>query len=227
MASVGGGISSCLGLVLRNTIQNNSALTATGEGGGMFNCLNIYKNIIRNNAGLSGGGMNFCQQIFNNTINGNTATQGGGLYNCYTMKFNVFYQNSASSSGGGGFHLVTDSGVRNNIYWGNTAPVDPQLTATAGPQYCIIQGWTGGGTGNLTSDPQFINAAAGNFHVSITSPCIDRGGTVPNYEPQDDLDGNGRPINYPGASGGDGSNYDIGLDEVLAPTAAADWERFE
>jgi hypothetical protein len=33
------------------------------------------------------------------------------------------------------------------------------------------------GTGNLAQDPQFSNAAAGDYSLKPTSPCIDKGGS--------------------------------------------------
>ena len=48
-----------------------------------------------------------------------------------------------------------------------------------------------GGTGNITSEPQFVNASAGNYHLQFDSPCIDSGTT--NGAPANDLDGNPRP----------------------------------
>jgi hypothetical protein len=44
--------------------------------------------------------------------------------------------------------------------------------------YSNIQGWTGGGTGNITADPQFVDAASGDYHLKPGSPCIDTGTTV-------------------------------------------------
>jgi hypothetical protein len=71
-------------------------------------------------------------------------------------------------------------------------------------------GWVG--LGNFDSDPLFVNPAAGDYHLSVGSPCIDAGDpayspTSPGfgcYEPGDDVDGQPRPL---------GGHVDIGADE--------------
>ncbi len=47
------------------------------------------------------------------------------------------------------------------------------------------------GSGNITNDPQFVNAATSNFHLKATSPCIDRGNNA-YVQGTTDLDGNPR-----------------------------------
>jgi hypothetical protein len=90
----------------------------------------------------------------NCTVAGNTATnQAGGVY-CYEGGTNL---NSI-------FYLNTTNGVANN--W----------TTNAGGafQYCCTTP-NPGGTGNLTSNPLFVNAAAGNYQLASNSPCVNVG----------------------------------------------------
>jgi len=54
--------------------------------------------------------------------------------------------------------------------------------------YSDIQGWTGGGTGNVNTDPLFIGA--GNYHLRVGSPCIDKGTSA--GAPATDIEGNSR-----------------------------------
>jgi hypothetical protein len=56
--------------------------------------------------------------------------------------------------------------------------------------YSDIQGWTGGGTGNISSDPQFVNATSGDYHLKPGSPCVDTGTTV--GAPATDIEGTAR-----------------------------------
>lgn len=54
---------------------------------------------------------------------------------------------------------------------------------------------TGLPASNITGDPQFVNAAAGDFHLMPGSPAIDKGpATVPTGLPTKDLDGNARLV---------------------------------
>lgn len=80
----------------------------------------------------------------------------------------------------------------NCIVWGNTElglPLTESGTVTA--SYSDIQGGYVG-QGNISADPRFMNAEAGDYHLSPSSPCIDEGvwGTV--IAPRD-ADGRSRP----------------------------------
>ncbi|MCB0397200.1 MAG: T9SS type A sorting domain-containing protein [Flavobacteriales bacterium] len=61
---------------------------------------------------------------------------------------------------------------------------------------------TPSGTGNMTSNPMFVNESTGDFHIQAGSPCIDNGIEAPFVE--EDFDGEVRPY---------GSGYDIGAFE--------------
>jgi hypothetical protein len=66
--------------------------------------------------------------------------------------------------------------VVNCIVWGNSGYNGQQVDQTTATTitYSIVQsGYTG--TGNLTSDPQFVNAATNNFNLLPSSPAIDAG----------------------------------------------------
>src|SRR5262249_27390207 len=54
--------------------------------------------------------------------------------------------------------------------------------------YCNTQqGFSG--TGNITADPLFVNAAAGNYRLQATSPCINKGSAAAPSLPATDFDG--------------------------------------
>ena len=52
-----------------------------------------------------------------------------------------------------------------------------------------------GGTNNITSEPQFVNAAAGDYRLLPSSPCIDRGINQDWMVDATDLAGNPRILN--------------------------------
>ena len=102
---------------------------------------------------------------------------------------------------GRGLENCTDS-ISNSIIWGNGMD---QLIGCFVPSYCDIQDWTGGGTGNISADPNFVNEMTGDYHLSVSSPCIDAGDPNGLYAGQFDIDGDSRVM---------GSNVDMGADEV-------------
>ena len=64
----------------------------------------------------------------------------------------------------------------NCIFWGNSGhngqQIDPTSPATV--TYSIVQGGFTG-TGNLNSDPLFVNAGSGDFHLRAASPAVNAG----------------------------------------------------
>ncbi len=172
-----------------NVIRNNTA--DAGAGGVGYCDGRVQNNVI---VGNSGGGLSFCDGVIqNNLICFNTAGQywGGGLYACWgTIQNNTIVGNSAESGGG---LCACRKGIRNCIIWGNTATDGMQISDSADPLYCCVQDWTGGGTGNVTGDPLFVNPAGGDYRLQDGSPCIDKGVSYYWFAwPQRDLDGNCR-----------------------------------
>ena len=99
--------------------------------------------------------------------------------------------------------------IHNSIIWAHTEDVDPLQTAT----YSCIENWTGGGEGNISDDPRFVDPENGDFHLLPDSPCIDAGGFVESLD--DDFEGDPRPLDAIVLFRGDGSDFDIGADEYL------------
>jgi hypothetical protein len=81
--------------------------------------------------------------------------------------------------------------------WGNAAESASQLLECSLPTYSCIQGWTGGGEGNLTADPCFVSPSSGNYRLASASPCIDAGEPGGITLPERDLAGNHR-VQYGG-----------------------------
>lgn len=125
--------------------------------------------ITGNTAGRNGGGLYYCDgSIYDNTVTGNCArVAGGGIYYCKGT-------------------------IRNCIVWSNLAPIGPQIDESSVPSYSCLHGWTGGGQGNINTDPQFVVSGywqdngtpyylyddvwiEGDYHLLPGSPCIDKG----------------------------------------------------
>ena len=154
--------------------------------------------IFRNTAGNIGPGLGFCRGlIINNTI--------------------VFNISPTNYGNGGGLGFCEGATITNNIIWGNDAATGPQIDRSSPPTYCLIQDWTEGGVGNITSDPLFVDSANDDYHLQAGSSAIDAGSTTTLFT---DFDGDPRPIDGDrlGAGGkGDGSDFDIGADEFVIP----------
>jgi hypothetical protein len=158
-AEGGGGVVSSGRLTILDTLivdneVNDGASGVRGGGGGH---LTIVNTLVANNRGAEGLHLNGGADLMNVTIAGNAAGTGRPGIN-----FNP-------QTGG---NLV----VVNSIVYGNgTGDAfhvdDPNLIQAT---YSDIQGgWTG--TGNIDADPQFGDAASGDYHLGVGSPCIDKG----------------------------------------------------
>lgn len=124
---------------------------------------------------------------------------------------NTIINNIADIRSGG---LIACTGtILNNIVWGNKAPAGSQIDQSSIPEYCCIQDWEGGGVGNISVDPQFVDPENGDFRLLPTSPCIDAGAYV--SEVATDFWGDPRGLDGTLEPRGDGSNFDIGADEFL------------
>jgi hypothetical protein len=91
-------------------------------------------------------------------------------------------------------HLNTTSGAETTSNW-NGSMLRWSCTSPLPP-----------GTGNLASDPQFVNAASGDFHLQPTSRCINAGTNASVFVAAD-LDGNPRIM---------GGTVDMGVYEIQA-----------
>ncbi len=168
----------------------------------IMNCM-----ISGNSASSAGGGMS-CRfeshpAVTNCTISENSALVGGGIY-CTSSTPTILYctisENSADSYGGA-IDCYSSLTITNCIVWGNSAPSGPGIYVHVGSPvvtYSDIQGgWTG--EGNIDSDPLF--GGEGDYHLTLSSPCIDSGIDAGVYN---DLDGDVRPQR---------AGFDMGADE--------------
>ena len=179
-AWAGGGLYECHGLIHNNTITSN---VATCLGGGLYGCYGtISDNVISHNAANWGGGLLYGGIMMNNIITYNRATMSGGVGGCNLLVNNTIVGNSAGLFGGVGY---LSGPAINCIIWGNTAPSDPQLERASTPTCSCIQGWTGGGVGNISADPLFATGPLGVYYLSqriagqsLDSPCVDAGSST-------------------------------------------------
>ena len=221
----------------------------------LTDCL-IERNTAGYGGGISDGRstilMNRCI-VRNNTAGDILGGFGGGIYHggdLMIMENCLIYDNF--SARGSAIHFPSSDGdsleVRNCTIIGKTDQVDfswldlpPSITNSilvgsdnvvqpvfnnaldATATYSCIQGGGYPGEGNIDADPLFVDLEDGDFHLKPESPCIDTGSTI---GPEDDLDGNPRPVDVPGL-GRDGIDaYDMGAYEfqegILPPNADLD-----
>ena len=173
----GGGIRDVNGLIDRCIITGNS--TVEKNGGGLCGCDGTISNclIYNNTATLNGGGMVMCN---------------GDIVNC------TIADNAAGVSGGG-IVWCGSATITNCIIWGNNL----EQIDGGSPTYSCIQDWSAGGTGNIDSNPLFVdpNGLDGimgtkddNLRLSAGSPCIDAGENSVVDPNGSDLDGNPRVV---------------------------------
>jgi hypothetical protein len=242
------------------TITKGNANQVSGDyylGGGMYNyqgspTINNCRFI--SNYGVNGGGVygTNSSSTFNNCIfSSNSANgYGGGVFCDYSpTTFNncTFSLNSVSTYGGAiALYDGTPTTVNNCIFWGNT-------TGTYGKQIALRNNSTitlnyscysdgtgdiyieGGSTftatnNNITSNPQFVNAAGGDYRVLGTSDCVDAGNDSYNTQPYD-IRGSAYSRKLDGTSGATGTidmgafEYKVGIDplpvELTSFTAVA------
>jgi hypothetical protein len=146
--------------------------TACDDGGGVFA------------AGTSASDGNIF--IANNLIYSNTCTgvwapesaAAGVFIGCRVVN-NVFCGNVVAANAAPTKSQVVLNGCdfRNNIVWGGTGQaVVFDVSGSPTIQYNCVQGGYAG-TGNISSDPMFVNASANNFSLDAGSPCVDAGTT--------------------------------------------------
>lgn len=194
-----------------NATLNNCALNgndATHDGGGAYDST-LYYCALRGNSAMHYGGGTCNGGVNTSTFSSNSALAcGGGSYagilnNCVLwansaqrgggssggMLYNCTLSDNRASLGAGG---SDGSLVGNCIAYYNSGLATNDIGGGSVSYSCASL--NPGGSGNMTNEPSFENRTAGNFHLLVTSPCIDGGdnGSAPGNE---DLDGNTRIIN--------------------------------
>ncbi len=168
------------------TLIENSEITGnstTGDGGGLSqftSTLRITNSSVTNNSAQGGGGglslLFGGTYITNSVIADNVAAgDGGGLLNAIggVEIVNSVITNNQASAGGG--ISMPGGDIANSIVWGNTPTQG--IVGLDGSAISVdnsdVQGWTGGGVGNIDADPLFVGG--GDYRLQVGSPAIDAG----------------------------------------------------
>ena len=210
MRYTGGAIEAC-------TIVSN---TAAGSGGGLgidagstaLCCVVTLNTAAAPNADFGGV---YCDGLIRSSLitRNRAVDMAGGLF----VGANGVAENCTicSNSAGGSYGGVRYDGIlRNSIVYGNSAPVTTNAAPNGSNAFCQytctlpLQA----GDGNITSDPDFVNRALGDYHLNPTSPCLNAGTNLDWMATASDLDGNPRSI---------GLRADMGCYEALPEPAGA------
>jgi len=187
-------------------VLTHCTITDNGGGGGVrcweYSRATLINCTISENTSLGAGGGVASEEgssmtLANCTISGNTSLgAGGGVYCSYSspaLTNCTIAENTASLYGGGVYCTSTSSPTLPNcILWANTPQEIYVSSGSPVVTYCDVQGGYAG-TGNINSNPLFVEPDNDDFRVQSSSPCIDAGD--PNFVPtpgETDLDGNQR-----------------------------------
>ncbi|MHC5002867.1 MAG: hypothetical protein ACYTJ0_07060 [Planctomycetota bacterium] len=163
----------------------------------------------------------------------NEGNAGGALYVQRSERFattvrldaSTIIDNTAGWTGGAMLAVYPDESpwpgplLANCILWGNA----PNALADSGggtteARYCVVEGGYPG-DGNLDADPELRDPAAGDYRLSVDSPCLDAGSTAALPPDVNDLDGDDDvdeplPVDLTGGLRVRGPAVDIGAVEL-------------
>jgi len=148
--------------------------------------------------------------LTNALITGNDGGAGSVWDGSTLTLTNVTLADNSRGDGWGGLNVGGDAAatVRNSILaYNGQADLSCDDPGTCSVEYSDLEhAWPG--TGNLSTNPGFVDRAGGDYHLAGGSPCIEA--ADPAYAPGNDIDGEARP--YDGD--GDGTALpDMGADE--------------
>jgi hypothetical protein len=226
--------------IISNNFVGNSSY---GSGGAVYVALGAATVTLQantfeqNTAGGNGGAVAVSAPIVSisdNLVAGNmqtnTSSTAAGVW--VDASSELFFVNNtitanSSSGGGGGAAFKVDNttavlNVFNNIIWGNSgSPGSDVWLAGTGKERIFSNNDANGVFGvwdlfqnDLDVDPQFVDAANGNYHLQSGSPCIDAGTNGAPSLPSTDLDGNPRFVN---------GTVDLGCYEHLQASYVVTW----
>jgi hypothetical protein len=192
-AVFGGGISMGAGvrLVIRDsTVSDNRAVGDSIAGG--IDAENIeatiVNTIVSGNSAQANAGVSFYQTVLTMTNSLVISNAGFGLSgNPVTGTImNVTVADNASF----GVRIGGAVRITNSIMWGNGDGFDYVCMGGCTLAYSDVENGDITGTGNISEDPLFVDAAGGDYHLQVGSPCIDKGTAV--GAPTHDIEGTPR-----------------------------------
>jgi hypothetical protein len=169
------------------SVQSGITLTggAHNASGNSIEDTQIVDNVLEGDSPsifLSGGGEDDASdnhvsgvEIANDTVVSNIAATA--------LSSNPTYGNGTGNS-------VSGLDVRNTIFWGPGSPFNGDVTTSDVQNSIVTQSGFPGTNGNIAADPQFVDAAGGDYHLAASSPAIDAGTSV--SAPVFDLDDRAR-----------------------------------
>jgi hypothetical protein len=141
-----------------------------------------------------------CYFIMNKAAWAGGAVFGSDRYGCLMLCYNCLFVTNEASHGAAANvstlknctlvnnvgNAVQQCSVENSIVYFNTTAQDISTFRYS----CVTPQQSG--TGNITNEPQFVSAAAGDWRLLSTSPCFNAGSNMPWMVGANDLDGNPR-----------------------------------
>jgi len=158
--SIGGGITAEMGeaTIVNTVISGNYAQSNAGVSV-YHTVLTMTNSLVISNAGYGLSGSPITGTIMNVTVADNT-------------EFGVDVGGAVS--------------ITNSIMWGNGL-TDYNCRGGCTLTYSDVGIGDTTGTGNISADPKFVDAANGDYHLGVGSPCVDKGTSV--GAPTHDIEG--------------------------------------
>jgi len=228
----GGGISMIVDsepTIVGNLIADNTSSVKAGGIWSYESAPRIRSNEIVDNQAPTAGGIHLTGsvgfEVTNNIIARNKATiEGGGIHLVSNSRGNIINNTLVNNNLGAGAEAInlrnnTKGRIANNIMVGHSYGVRVREDAAPTVEYNDVwqssaRNYEGvsGGPGAISCDPEFVNLAGGDYHLTAGSCVIDKGTRTgaPTY----DFDGDPRPVD--GDESGNAA-WDMGADEYFNP----------
>ncbi|HEY8240347.1 MAG TPA: hypothetical protein VIH35_02825, partial [Kiritimatiellia bacterium] len=199
-------ISSCV-------FSANSAIG--GDGGAIFATFSspqIIDTAFDSNAAAGGGAVTLRgglaglrNDVFLDNGAGALSIENGGAAGCTNLSF------AAQAPGAYVVRVAADATMAlvNGIVFenGTNVPILAEAGAAVDVTYSAIEGGAFG-TGNITNNPAWVNAGAGDVHLATNSPCVDAGSAAASALGLDGASGYGT---HPDGATGDAGIVDMGF----------------